>query len=282
MVKIEKQLETQHRISIMREMCDKKLLGLEVGASFRPVAPRSKGYNIEIVDHASAEDLRKKYAGKDPAVVNNIEDVTYVWQGGSLVDLIGERERYSYIIASHVIEHTTDIVRFLQDCEALLKPDGVLILAVPDKRYCLDFFRPVSTSGEALAAHLEKRDRHSVATLLNHFSTVVRNGQKGSWNKSDPIMQMHLRFDMTQAMDMVAQSQSSGEYIDAHAWQFTPSSFQLLLSDLRSMKLTGLWEKRLIEGTSCEFFVQMSKAAQPEAQRIALLKAMHAEQLLVI
>lgn len=282
MIEFSRQQETQHRVSVMRDMFDKKLLGLEVGPSFRPVAPKSKGFRVETVDHASADELRKKYAGKPAASVNNIEEVDYVWQGGSLVDLIGEQGRYDYIIASHVIEHTTDIVRFLNDCQALLKAGGALILAVPDKRFCLDCFRPVSTSGDALAAHLERRDRHSTVTLVDHFSNIVRNGNKTSWMKTDEITQMQLVFGIAKAMEMVALSRASDAYIDAHAWQFTPSSFRLMMSDLREMGLLGLWENRLVDGLNCEFFVRLTKEPVPETPRLDLLQATHAEQFMTM
>lgn len=36
--------------------------GLEVGPSHNPIAPKSKGFDVEIVDHASAEELRLKYS----------------------------------------------------------------------------------------------------------------------------------------------------------------------------------------------------------------------------
>lgn len=278
MVAFGQQQRKQHRVSVLRDMFDKDVLGLEVGPSFRPVAPKSEGYKVETVDHATAEELRRKYAGKPSAAVQRIEEVDYVWQGGSLVDLIGTPGRYSYIIASHVIEHTTDIVRFLQDCEALLKPDGVLILAVPDKRYCFDYFRPVSTAGEAVAAYLEKRDRHSVSTLFNHFSTIVRNGRKGAWDKADPISELLLVHDVAKGMHIVEQSRQSEAYIDAHAWQFTPSSFRLMLADLRSVNLTGLWENRLIDGLSCEFFVRLTKVPGQESARLDLLQATLQEQ----
>jgi 2-polyprenyl-3-methyl-5-hydroxy-6-metoxy-1,4-benzoquinol methylase len=49
--------------------------------------------------------------------------------------VIGERHRYDWIVASHVID-VPNLVAFLIDCEALLKPGASLVLAVPDKR-CL-------------------------------------------------------------------------------------------------------------------------------------------------
>jgi SAM-dependent methyltransferase len=269
----------EHRVQVMRDMFSARDLGLEIGPSFRPVAPKARGYTVETVDHATADELREKYKGKPIEALQQIEDVDYVWRGGSLVDLIGSTERYGYIVASHVIEHTTDIVRFLKDCEALLKPDGVLVLAVPDKRFCFDFFRPVSTTGDAVAAYLEKRDRHSVTTIFNHFTLLARNGAIGSWDKDNPPSDLRFIFNPDNGMRSLEAARRSGDYLDAHAWQFTPSSFLLMLSDLRDIGLLGLHEHTVIDGRSCEFFVALKKTARYKAaSRLELAKAALIEQ----
>jgi len=33
-------------------------------------------------------------------------------------------------------------VRFYQSLQRLVQPDGFLSLAIPDKRFCFDFFKP--------------------------------------------------------------------------------------------------------------------------------------------
>lgn len=278
MVEIRKQGRA-NRIAILRSMFDRSGYGLEIGPSFRPVAPKSGGYNVKIVDHATADDLRTKYAGKSPQAVNSIEEVDYVWRGGSLVDLLEPGASFDFIIASHVIEHTTDVVRFLRDCQALLKPGGRVVLAVPDKRFCFDFFRPVSTAGEAIQAYMDKRDRHSVATLFDHNSLLVRNGNIGAWTKVTPPSEVRLIFSPTRGMQSLEAALSSTDYVDAHAWQFTPSSFRLMLSDLRSVGLLNLHERDIVDGTSCEFFVRLQmEAGEDQIDRLELAKNMLIEQ----
>ena len=156
------------RTARLLSMFDATGLGLEVGPSYNPLLPKSAGYNVEIFDHADAETLRAKY--RDNA--SQIEEVDYVSDGRGLLDVIGEPGRYDYIVASHVIEHVADIVRFVQDCETLLKDGGTLVLAVPDKRYCFDTLRPISTVGQALQAFAEKRTRHSPGVVFDHLSMI--------------------------------------------------------------------------------------------------------------
>ncbi len=64
--------------------------------------------------------------------LENIEEVDFVWLGELLHELVGCQQSYDWIIASHVIEHSPDLIIFLVECESLLKPDGVL--AVTFKR----------------------------------------------------------------------------------------------------------------------------------------------------
>jgi SAM-dependent methyltransferase len=115
-------------------LLDKKGLGLEIGPSHNPIAPKKQGFNVHILDHASATELREKYRDHN-LNLDNIEEVDFVWHGESLPELIGKKNCYDWIIASHVIEHVPDFISYLQQCEALLKSDGILSLIIPDKRY---------------------------------------------------------------------------------------------------------------------------------------------------
>ena len=126
------------RSETLRSMFVNAGKGLEIGPSHNPLMPKAAGFNVEILDYLDAEGLRRKYAaaGID---VSAVEEVDYIADGRSMTEVIGQRQRYDSIVASHVIEHVPDFVAFLNDCEALLKPGGSLVLAVPDKRCCFIF-----------------------------------------------------------------------------------------------------------------------------------------------
>ena len=120
--------------------CNIQGIGLEIGASFSPVASKKAGYRVEVLDHADTATLREKYKGQN-VDISNIEQVDYVWSGEPLDILTGKENYYDWIVASHVIEHTPDFLSFVQQCEIMLKPGGLLCLAVPDHRYGFDIFR---------------------------------------------------------------------------------------------------------------------------------------------
>src|SRR5256885_15053104 len=123
---------------------------IEIGPSHAPLAPKSENWNSFVVDHDTRSNLVIKYQamGVDP---HKIEDVDFVWNSGAIIDAVPESHRGSFkaFIASHVIEHSTDIVRFLLSAQHLISPHGVIILAVPDKRKTFDFFRLLSTTSQA-------------------------------------------------------------------------------------------------------------------------------------
>jgi hypothetical protein len=104
--------------------CDTQGIGLEIGASYSPVAPKKAGYRVEVLDHADATTLRQKYQTQHGVNVENIEEVDHVWTGEPLHELTGRKDYYDWIIASHVVEHTPDLVSFLKQCEIMLKPGG--------------------------------------------------------------------------------------------------------------------------------------------------------------
>jgi len=169
------------REAAIRALFDTSGRGLEIGPSYSPLVPKRDGFQVEVVDHASTEELKAKYADDPLADVSRIEEVDYVWDGRPLSEVIGVRGRYDYIVASHVIEHTPDMLGFLEECDVLLKPAGNLVLAVPDKRRCFDVFRPLASTGSVLQAHLEKRRRHLPATAFDHVAHFAALDGAGGW-----------------------------------------------------------------------------------------------------
>ena len=249
-----------NREELLLSMFDSSGFGLEVGPSFRPLLPKSR-YNVETIDHADATTLRKKYSDN----ASLIEEVDYVSDGGSMLDKIGQSERYDFILASHVIEHVPDLVGFLQDCETLLKPAGQVILAVPDKRYCFDVLRPISTVGQVLQAKIESRDRHTIGTLYDQDAYACAKSGDIAWMEPDMENIGLLR---TPEMAKKVLDADSDTYRDAHGWQFTPTSFRYIIKTLNVLGFIGLGETNFYKYNSFhqwthEFYVCLTKQAPP-------------------
>jgi SAM-dependent methyltransferase len=235
---------------------------IEVGPSFNPLAPKRDGWNTFVIDHASREDLIAKYSAHTAVDTAQIEEVDFVWQGGSLADAVpaDQHGTFDAFIASHVIEHTTDVVTFLKAAETLIRPDGIIILAVPDKRKCFDFYRHPSTTGDALAAFLEKRTRHDTRTHFEYVMRTVHKGGAPGWHGNDTREGViACSFDQAnQQLELAARP----EYIDAHNWVFVPSSFRLMLMELAAMGYLDLRVEEIAEAEATEFYAWLRKGKE--------------------
>ena len=230
---------------------------VEVGPSFSPLAPKRDGWNTFVIDHASRDELLIKYADQNAA---NIEAVDYVWRGGSLADAVPEERHGSFdaFIASHVIEHTTDIITFLRAAQTLLKPDGIVILAVPDKRKCFDFFRHPSATADAITAFHERRDRHTARTHIDYALNMAHKPDGvGAWSGSDTRPARLV----CGVADEPGWRETAGlpYYTDAHAWVFVPSSFRLMIVELAAMGYLDLRVEEIAEVEAIEFHAWLRK-----------------------
>lgn len=268
--------------------------GIEIGPFFSPIAPRLDGWNTTIVDFQDGDGLRKLARDHTAEVIRSkvdvIEDVDLVWTGQPLDIAALERrpEGYDFLIASHVIEHMPDFIRFLQQCSRLLKPEGIISLAVPDMRKCFDLLKPPTSLRDILTAYRERRTRHSPESLFEARSSAATRGGMAAWIKGD-----HLPLDYNASLESAwAQYQADIEnlsddrpYVDNHAWFFTPASFELAMFELNALKLVDFQIAFIEENIGSEFVVQLRRIDKfPElsseavnAVRIKLALKHHAE-----
>jgi len=256
---------------------------IEIGPSFNPIAPKADGWNTRTLDHMRREDLIAKYRGHPGVDVNRIEEVDFVWSGGSLIEAVPGplHGTFDALIASHVIEHTPDLVDFLRTAEILLKSSGVVVLAIPDKRYCFDYFQPLSTTGQVLEAHAEGRSRHTRRAAFDEYAYAVKDGDAIAWGQHPPrgLSFIHAIKD---AHNLCSSIESREDYFDLHNWRFTPSSFALIMLELARLGETDWRVERATPPNGCEFFAWLSRGglavasslteAELAAERLALLK----------
>jgi Methyltransferase domain len=235
---------------------------IEVGPSLNPLAPKADGWNSYSIDHADQAGLREKYKN-DPSVDPlKIERVDFVWTQGSLSDAVatGHVGTFDVFLASHVIEHFPNVVDFLNSAEKLTNPQGRMVLAVPDKRLCFDMFRSLSSTGEAIAAHLEKRARHTCANVFDFTSkAVIKNGLPG-WVIGDTSATQSTTVSLELAHTH-ALAAAQDAYIDAHSWVFCPASFQLMMVELARLGYTDWRVDRCEPEPATEFHAWFSKGA---------------------
>jgi SAM-dependent methyltransferase len=238
---------------------------IEIGPSFNPIAPKSGGWNSASIDHLSREGLVAKYSANSEIDFSRIETVDFVWTGGLLSDAVPSTQHGSFdvFLASHVIEHTPDLVAFLDAAEVLLKEDGVVILAVPDKRYCFDYFQQLTTTGQVLDAHAKQRTRHSGERAFDHYAYAATDGGAESWGQraSRGIRFIH---ELENAGRVYSLLETTSDYHDLHAWHFVPPSFELILLELAALGETDWRVERISPTAGWEFFAWLRRGARAE------------------
>ena len=242
------------RVEILLNELDKTARVIEIGPSYNGLTPKRDGWDCAIIDHDTQDGLVAKYTHYPEVDTSKIEPVDFVWRGGSLLDTVPSHLHGTFdaFIASHVIEHTTDVIAFLQAACALIKPEGRIILALPDKRKCFDLYRPLSTTGEAIVAHRENRSRHNMRTHLDYgLLMATRNGGPGWFINEQGRAKFYSDFSV--ANDF-ADRASSPEYVDAHQWIFVPASFELLVLELNQIGLLDLQIDKVMEAGPIEFY----------------------------
>ena len=186
---------------------------------------------------------------------------------------------YDWIIASHVIEHTPDLVSFINNCAEILKENGVLSLAVPDARFCFDCLRPLTGISKIIDSHLQKVKVHSLGTALEYVSGISTSKKRATWGYGKARGNYELIHSQNEVMSIMQTYTSTEEYSDFHAWCFTPHSFRLLIHDLNLLGLISLKEISFDSTRGCEFYITLGQEGMgPKLSRIELMKKIRAEQ----
>ena len=224
----------------------------------------------------------------DPSVsTERIEAVDFVWTQGQISDAVDPALHGSFdaLVASHVIEHVPDFVGFLAGAATLLRQSGTVILAVPDKRFCFDYFRPLTNTAHVLEAHHLRRSRHPARTAYEQYAYCINNDGIGAWGQ-DRLKALSFTNDVEFAYKMFREINEApaSDYLDLHVWQFSPSSFELMILELARIGLLDWQIERISPVGGCEFYVWLRRGGMAEmqampqadfnARRMALLQAM--------
>ena len=232
MIQIAKKLFFRARKEAIQSIINKEGYGIEIGPSFRPLAPKKEGYKVTIVDHCQKKELLLKYAHLGNIVLQ-IEEVDVVISGIGSFDRI-EDNKYDWIIASHVLEHIPNLLGFLKEMFKKLSPGGQLILILPNKDFTFDTERENSSLSKVLQHFEEDLTNHKESDIVEYFLAVVDRKKEllRPWKLFSSKTPMHTMQEMENAIAM----RRKGNYIDIHAWVFTLRSLKKIFDGLSKLK----------------------------------------------
>lgn len=127
--------------------------------------------------------LKGRVIGSDfhatpPALIAATSGIEYV----SDEDLERFQQQLDVIVCRNVLEHTVDPVGFLDRLRKLLKPGGVLLVEVPNRRSIWMTIMGRYSFNYYLPRHLFHYDENSLTTHLQGFRIV------GMWRDHSPIL----------------------------------------------------------------------------------------------
>lgn len=233
--------------------------GLELGPLTSPIISKEEA-DIYYLDHMSVEDMKVKYK-HEPVELDKIVPIDYVLHEKGLRHTVG-RQRFDYVLASHVIEHIPNVVGWLEDISHILKPGGMLSLVIPDKRYTFDITRRITTPSEIIGAHVDGLQKFSSAMVYDFASHCVEAVDSGeAWREPAAVMKQPKRWTLEESYKMAIKNRQPDAYVDCHCYVFTPTSFLEVIARLMEHGLLDYEVDHMIETQpgELEFYVGLRK-----------------------
>lgn len=142
--------------------------GIEIGPSFLPLNI-TENADIKYVDLMTAEELCSLY----PQIPENkVKKIDIIDDGETLKSF--DDESLDFIIANHFIEHTINPGQTILNFLRVLKKDGIIFLAIPNRVNIFDYKRPL-TEVEHLIDVFEKGTDELIE---DHYHEVVEIVEK--------------------------------------------------------------------------------------------------------
>ena len=221
--------------------------GIEIGALHNPLH-LPEGARVRYVDRASTAELYSHYPDQGDLV-----PISFIGDACDLSAL--EADSLDFVVANHVVEHLQDPIRGLREMARVLRPGGLLYLAIPDQRATFDRRRPATS-----IAHLvDEYHQGTEATRRAHLTEYVELAERGEPGQATA------RESVAERVDVLLETDYS-----IHYHVFRPDTFSELLSAAQREAAT---EFELVAFEGCDapqddefiFLLGKSVAPQPRA-----------------
>jgi predicted SAM-dependent methyltransferase len=137
--------------------------GLEIGALHLPLAVK-ENVQVKYVDRFSVDELRKHYPelnGLNLVECNIVDDGEKLYTVGN--------ETQDFVIANHFLEHCENPIQTVRNLMRVLKKDGILYMAIPDKRFTFDKEREITK----IEHIIDEYENGTEGNRIDHFRDWV-------------------------------------------------------------------------------------------------------------
>lgn len=201
--------------------------GIEIGALHEP-APLPSACSVRYADRLPRAQALEFFPELNPADVVNVDHLLDIDAEGLRAFSGGS---FDFVVCNHVIEHLANPIAALSELFRVLRPQGRLVIAAPDKEFSFDQPRQL-TSFE----HLVDEWREGVTEVPDdHYLDFLRAVQPGALEEDAAGIASHL---------------SSIRRRREHAHVWTAATFAEFLR--RSFDLLGQRARPLLESLSSE------------------------------
>lgn len=141
--------------------------GLEIGPLHEP-AQLPENSSVEYFDLRSKADSATIFDELNPDTIVEVDHIGDIDKRD--LRRLGQ-DRFDFVLASHVIEHLANPIALIEDAFHILKPNGLLIIAAPDKRFTFDKAREITSTQHCLHDY-----KNRVETACDsHYTDFIRN-----------------------------------------------------------------------------------------------------------
>ena len=232
---------------------------MEIGPLTTPFLSKDK-FNVYYSDVRTTEKIREFYNREQSINISEITKIDIVTENKTYTQAIVAANlgfhKFSAVFSSHVIEHTYDFIRHLQEIGDILEENGLYLLCVPDKRFTFDYFRAVTPFRDVY-------DIYSGGKLSRMRFDFILNSTSNNFPQK-VLFPLNRMFDL-KLFDY--------DFQDAHYWVFTDVSFLELIRDCLRFGLISFGVNQFfpnVKGT--EFQIVLKKLNSSDYLNIEILK----------
>ena len=155
---------------------------------------------------------------------------------------------------------------------------GRIIEVIPDLRACFDALRFPTVTSDVLVVHQKKPTIHQGKQVFDYLARMV-NADRGYRMSEGDFDDLRFQHSLVGAQEkMLAMEEAEAIYFDSHAWAFTPTSFQLLMLELRLLGLSRLSPSYVSPQYGNQFCVELACVPSLESLSPQALSALDAQR----